>query len=61
MTSTDLQAAGQHYGIAPTTMRDALTIAGVLGHLFKFQYQLNRRWYWTLGSNPIPRVANDLL
>lgn len=58
MTSTDLQAAGQQYGIAPTTMRDALTIAGVLGHLFKFQYQLNRRWYWTLGSNPIPQVAD---
>ncbi len=56
MTSTDLQAAGQHYGIAPTTMRDALTIAGLLGHLFKFQNQLNRHWYWALGTTPFCAV-----
>lgn len=55
MTSTDLQAAGQHYGIAPTTMRDALTIAGLLGHLFKFQNQLNRHWYLGARDNPVLR------
>lgn len=50
-TSKALQAAGFGQGIAPTTMRDALTLAQVFGHLQKFRGP-DGHWYWGFLGGP---------
>lgn len=55
-SSRDLQAAGNHVrGIAPTTMRDALSIAKLLGHLDCARNMLDGKSFWIIpGVTQLP-------
>ena len=55
-SSRDLQAAGKHLrGIAPTTMRDALSVAKLLGHLNCARNMFDSKSYWIIpGVTQLP-------
>jgi hypothetical protein len=54
-SSKELQAVGRLNGVPPTTMRDALTVADLLGHLKCRRFD-DGRWYWGIpGATPAIR------
>lgn len=51
-TSLQLQAVSPLHGIAKTTMRDALSVANLLGYLENHRYP-DGRWYWSLPNRQV--------